>query len=714
MSSTFSESWYNVAKARLSLLPTVGVHKQRFRGNDWYVLRDAYTQRFFRISPQAYAFVSRLSSDRTVDEVWRTCLDEFPEQAPGQEEVMMVLSQLHHANLLHYRSRADGGAIFERYRSFKQREFKSQLLGFLYLRVPLWDPNDWLNRHRDWVERLVNWWPLAIMVLTMMVGLGVAAVHADGFAQHTQGMFTINNLFWLYLCMAVMKGLHEMAHAFAVKKFGGEVHTVGLMFLVFVPLPYVDATGSWAFRSQHARALVGAIGIIIELFLAALGAIVWGFTGPGLINSLAFNVMLLGSVSSLVFNGNPLLRFDAYYVLSDLLDIPNLYQKASQQWFYLADKYLLGTESAESPARDSREWWWMTSYGLLSFVYRMLIMFGIVTFVADQWFALGVIFAFTTFLMVLVMPLHKLVGHLRGPTLYRNRLRAVSVVAGLVALPMAFVAWVPIPLTIRAPGMVEAVQYTRMATSSGARLEQVLVPSGQQVQAGEALVKLSSPELDWDLEIVRQQLHETDILLNKALVNSPGEIEPLQKRMQSLREREAEFMNRRSLLNVKAKHDGTWVSPQLHHHLGSWLPRGEALGELVNHQSLRFTAIISQDQANRLFGQTHHEAELRLSGQADHMIKPQQILLLPYQKQDLPSAALGWLGGGTVPVKTEEPSGTRTLESFYEVHASLPAELQARALHGVTGWIRIELPGQTLWMQLRTAFMQLMQKRYQL
>lgn len=354
MAGTFSETWYRVSNAQLGLLPTVAVHKQRFRGQDWYVLRDTYTQRFFRISPQAYAFVSRLSPDRSVDEVWRECLELHPKDSPGQEEVLQVLGQLHHSNLLYYRTQPDSLAIFERYKQHRQRELMGKLLGFLYIRIPLWDPNDWLNRNRGLVNAMVSW-PMALLfVLVMLGGVFAALQDTTRLFQQTQGLLSLDNLIWLYACIAGMKVLHELGHGFVVKRFGGDVHTMGVMFLVFVPLPYMDATGSWAFRSRGARALVGAAGIIVELFLAAIGAMVWAVTGDGLINSLAFNVMIIGSISSLLFNGNPLLRFDAYYVLSDALDIPNLYQRASQQWFYFADRYLLGTPKVQSPARDRR------------------------------------------------------------------------------------------------------------------------------------------------------------------------------------------------------------------------------------------------------------------------------------------------------------------------------------------------------------------------
>ena len=273
MSGTFSESWHRVAHARLALLPTVAVHKQRFRGQDWYVLRDTYTQRFFRVTPQAYAFLARLGPQRTVEEVWQSCLRDMPAQAPGQEEVMQLLGQMHQSNLLYHDTPSDSLTIFTRYREHKQREFQGKVLGFLSIRIPLWDPNRWLDGQRGLSHALVSV-PMALLFGALLLWGGATALaQSDRLWSQTEGLFVFDNLVLLYLCMAAMKALHELGHAHVIKRFGGEVHAFGIMLLMGMPLPYVDATGSWSFRDRHARALVGAAGIIVELVLAALGGV---------------------------------------------------------------------------------------------------------------------------------------------------------------------------------------------------------------------------------------------------------------------------------------------------------------------------------------------------------------------------------------------------------------------------------------------------------
>jgi len=719
MSRTFSESWHRVAEARLGLLPTVVVHKQRSRGRDWYVLRDTYNQRFYRITPQAYAFVSRLNPQRTVEEVWQSCLRDMPAEAPGQEEAMQVLAQLHQANLLFHDTPADSQTIFTRHREQRRRELQGKLLSFLSIRIPLWDPNRWLDGQRGLAGALVSPAMGVLLALLVLTGGAVALAQRHRLWEQTEGLFAVGNLAWLYVAMALMKALHEYAHALVVKRFGGEVHGCGIMLLLLVPLPYVDATGSWAFRDRHARALVGAAGVIVELALAAAGALVWAATGPGLVNSLAFNVMVIGSVSSLLFNGNPLLRFDAYYVLSDLVDIPNLYQRAGQQWKYFADRWLLGTVHAESPARDRREWAWLTAYGALSFGYRVLVFASILMLLADHWLGVAVAFAGVMLFVGLLRPGWQWLQHLRSPALLRNRTRAMLVSAALIGLPLAAALWLPVPDALRAPGVVEARQRTRVAAGSAGRLVAIEAAHGARVQAGQVLARLANPELLLEIRAAQAALDEAEALRGLALERAVAEVAVHEQRVAAARDRLAQLREREAALTVRAAHAGTWLAEDLHQRRNNWLARGQALGELVNPEGLRFSAVVSQEQADALFARLGQGqaggAELRLRGQADRVLQPSRLLLLPYQSERLVSPALGWQGGGAVAVRPDDPQGLQALEPYFELQAPFDAAAgSALALQGMTGWLRVPLPARPLAAQAGEALRQLLQKRYQL
>ena len=712
---TFSESWHRIAEARIGLLPSVQVQRQRFGGADWYVLQDRFTQRFFRLTPQAWRFVSRLSPRRTVDQAWREALEQFPADAPSQHEVIQLLGQLHQSNLLYFRSQPDSAEIFDRYRQFKQRELYGKLLGFLYLRIPLWNPNDWLDAIRPLVRAVVSLPAAMLWLIVVAIGAKAVVENLPQIADQSQGVLALDNLVWLYVCMAGMKVLHELAHAFVSKRYGGEVHVFGVMLLVLAPLPYVDATSSWAFRSRYERALVGAVGVLAELFMAAVGAIIWANTGPGLVHTLAFNVMLLGSVSSLLFNGNPLLRFDAYYVLCDLVDIPNLYQRANQQWLYFADRYLLGTRDAKGPAIDRREWWWLTLYGALSFGYRMLVVLLVLEYVADQWFLLGVVFAITTFIMLVAIPLGKLFGHLTGQAVARNRTRAIFASTAGLLIPVLLLSLLPWRDAIRAPGVIESVSANAVFSGTAGRLVALHARNGDRVKAGQLIAQLSNPELDFEVLAVRHQVTETELLRNQALAGAPADVQPLQRRLIMLRERLTELEFRQSQLTVVARHDGTFVAPRARERLGSWVPRGESLGEVVDLDNLRFVAVVTQQQADELFASTIVSVAVRLHGQVDREVQSTDFNILPYQRQRLASVALGWTGGGSIPVRQDDQRGEMAAEPFFELRVRLdPSTPDLLTLNGLTGQMRIALTPTPLLTQWRKWALQQLQKRYRI
>ncbi len=715
-SSVFSDSWFRVAGMRVCLLPTVRVQRQTFRGQDWHVLEDPYTQRFFRLTPQAWAFISRLTPERTVEETWNEFLETHPADAPGQEAVIQLLSQLHVSNLLYFRHQPDNDAIVERVRRTRRRELAGKAMSFLFFRLPLVDPDPWLTRIQPFIRLVTGPWMLLLWVAVVAMGGAAALENAKALADHSQGLLSLSNLPWLYLCLAVLKLLHELGHAFVTKRYGGEVRTLGVMFLLFTPLPYVDATASWAFRSRWHRVYVGAAGMLVEFFLAAVGALVWAATGPGLVNSIAFNVMVIGSVSSVIFNGNPLLRFDAYYMLSDAIEVPNLYQKGQKQWLYFGDRYLLGTPNLSSPAQDPREWWWLTVYGALSFIYLIVVAIGISVFLLDQWFFIGLLALAVTLATKLVMPAWKLFGHLTGPRVARNRRRALAGFAVVAAAVAIAVGWVPFPYAIQAQGILQAEESTVVYAPMDGALVKVIARNGQQVAAGEVVAQLRNPDLDQDLEVAREMLREVDALARQAMVRAPVQMLQLQEQRVAALRRLAELENRRGQLAVRSPRAGEWVAPGLHENEGGWVQRGRALGETVQRSRFRFVAVVPQEEANELFARPPQAATVRLHGQADVTLTAGAMQLIPYQQQKLLSPALGWLGGGEIAVKTDDRSGATAAESFFALHVALPQRLpqELTALHGMSGQVRLELPGQPLFWQARRSLRQLLQKRYSL
>jgi putative peptide zinc metalloprotease protein len=709
----FSESWHRVARLRVSLCPTVKVRRQFFRGEKWYVLYDSFNNQYFRLRPEAYDFVIRLRPNCTVEEVWKECLDRYPDKAPGQEDVIQLLTQLYFANLLYYKMPADSAKLFERYQKRRHREIKSKLLSIMFVRIPLLDPENFLKRFKTVLKYLVG--PLgAIIWFVVVLAAGKMVLERfDMITDQFQGILSPGNLPLLYAGMIVIKILHEFGHAMACKRFGGEVHTMGVMLLVFTPIPFMDATSSWSFRNRWHRALVGGAGMFVEIFVAALATFLWAHTGPGTLHSLAYNMMFIASVSTVLFNGNPLLRFDGYYILSDLLDIPNLYTYALRHLRHMVERYIFGYKDSYSPAKNFREAFWLSIYGISSGIYRVIVSVGIILFVADKFLLVGLLMAVICVISWGIAPLYRFMVYLASsPRLERTRKRTVAISACSFAALTMFLAIIPFPNRFRSPGVVEAKQFVRVINDAPGYVDAVLVPSGKEIETGASLIKLVNRELDIEIEETMAQKEETFAMHRRALRQGKADLKPIRKRLETIEDKLTNLKGQKASLIVKARESGVWIAPQINELVGAWISRGSTLGEIVNHSAFRFSAVVSQEEAADLFVGQISKAEVRLFGQTGKNLGVEDYQIIPFQRDKLPSAALGWFGNGEVAISPKDDTGLQTAEPFFLIYVNLQPIPDVVLFHGMSGKLRLTLDPKPLLLQWIHLLRQLLQRRY--
>jgi putative peptide zinc metalloprotease protein len=362
-----SNSWYRVAALRPRLRSHARLHRHRYRGEVWYLLQDPGSGRVHRFTPAARTLIAAMDGSRTVADIWDLANRALGERSPTQDQVIQLLGQLHAADLLQSDVTPDVAELFAR----GEREVKVRRRAAygnpMALRIPLWDPDRFLQRVRPWLGLLWSRWGALVWLAVVLPALCLVPSHwPELTGNFSDRVLSVDNLIVLYLLFPVIKAFHELGHASATKAGGGEVHDMGLILLVLMPVPYVEASAATAFRSKHRRALVGAAGMAVEMFIAALAFYVWLAIEPGIVKALLFNVMVIASVSTLIFNGNPLLRYDAYYILCDLIEMPNLSARALRYWAYLAERYALGVREAEGPIASHAEKAWFVCYGLAS------------------------------------------------------------------------------------------------------------------------------------------------------------------------------------------------------------------------------------------------------------------------------------------------------------------------------------------------------------
>ncbi|MCC5848606.1 MAG: hypothetical protein JJU29_10960 [Verrucomicrobia bacterium] len=708
----FSEHWYRVSDQRVALRAGVRTRRQVYRGEVWRVLYDPFGNQFFRLRPAAYEFVSRLSPKRTVEEVWKECLEIMPDEAPGQSEVIQLLAQLYLSNLLQLDLPPDAQQFFERYRKRKSKERKSYISYIMFARFPLFDPDDLLNVLKPYGKAIYSKIGMLVWLGVIFSAIKVALDNADALVDQSQGILAPGNLFLLYGSLVFIKALHEFGHGLACKRYGGEVHTMGIMLMIFTPIPYVDATSSWAFRKRSQRMLVGAGGMIFELFVAAIATFVWASTGPGVLNAVMYNMMFIASVSTLLFNGNPLLRYDGYYLLSDMLDIPNLYQRSQQQLRYLAEGKILGRPNVKPASPYRGEQITLAVYGVLSGLYRIIVFGGIILFVSRRFLLAGIVMATICVVSWIIMPTVKYVHYLfTDPALERNRFRAIGISLAAAICVVALVGIVPFPSSFTAPGTIVSTPFVEVPARASGYLKGLETPANIAVQPGTTVVSLLDPEWDFEYRAEEAMLRHTDALYRRSLHRDTADLSIIEEHRAVMQQRLHRLRERRDNLQVRVPAGGQWLPGALEDLDGIWVDRGSVLGYVLNPERHQFVAVISQDEARWLFDEAGiRRARIRLRGSAQAPLEATGWRVIPAEQRELPSPALGWYGGGELAVAEDAREGTEAAQTFFEMRVDFDQNEDLSVLHGRTGRMRIRIAPESIWTQASRRIRQLMRR----
>jgi putative peptide zinc metalloprotease protein len=311
--------------------------------------------------------------------------------------------------------------------------------------------------------------------------------------------------------------LHEFGHGLSCKHYGGECHEMGAMLLVFTPALYCNVSDSWMLPNKWHRAFIGAAGMYVEIFLAACATFVWWFSEPGLINQIALSVMFICSVSTVMFNGNPLLRFDGYYILMDLLEIPNLRQKSTEVLRRTLFEWCLGVEQPENPFLPQKHRFLFGMFTVAAVMYRWVVVFSILMFLNAvlKPYGLQVIgrmIAMMGFVGLVVQPVMELAKFFYIPgRMHKVKKERVAISATVLAAVLLFVLFLPLPHYVRCSFEVEPRGAAAIyAEAPGGRLTQCNVKVGDTVVANETvLVELQSRTLEAEVVALEGKRAET-------------------------------------------------------------------------------------------------------------------------------------------------------------------------------------------------------------
>lgn len=701
--------------------------RQRYHGRTYWVVKDPVGLNYFRFQEEEYAILQMLDGQSSLEEIKDRFEEQFPPQKITLEELQQFLGMLHRSGLIVVGVPGQGKQLHKRRAERRRKEILGAVTNLLCIRFKGFDPERLLN----WLYPYTKWFFAPVTVVgCLLFGLSallLVLVEFDVFRSRLPDFyqfFSPYNAIWLAVVLACTKILHEFGHGLSCKHFGGECHEMGVMILVLTPCLYCNVSDSWMLPNKWHRAAIGAAGMYVELVLASIATYLWWFSEPGLLNHLALNTMFIASVSTVLFNANPLLRYDGYYILADITEIPNLRQKATQILSRKMAHWCLGIEPPEDPFLPERNQIFFMLYTIAAVIYRWLILFSILYFLYKVFEPYGLkiigqtIVAVSIYALV-VQPLYQLGKFLYVPgRLDKVKRWRVATTCGVLAALAAVFLLVPMPFRILSTLEVQARDAESVYVDVPGILAELDVRSGSRVEKGQRLAQLKNLDLDIEIADLESTCHQYRVRLEnlrRIQFHKPEASRQIPAAMDALRTVEAQLKKKkedRQRLRLVAPVAGTVLPPpwteapedpagQLPtwsgtpldpRNLGATLPVDVLFCQVGDPRKME--AILVIDQADIPFVKVGQKVEVKLD-ELPHDVFESEITEVSPDVLKISSKRLSTKAGGELATKTDAAGVERPMNPSYQ--ARVPLDDTAGLLRlGLRGRAKIHAPWQTL------------------
>ena len=686
----------------MRMRPDLECRQLSMRGRPQWSIKDPLARRFYQLREEEFFVLRQLDGRISMAEIGRRFEREFAPRRLAPLRLQAYLGLLHRSGLIVAEAQGQGEELLDRRKRLVRESWLEAASNLLSLRFRGVNPDRFLG----WLEPRCRWiftrGCAAVCGLLIGAALVLVAVHfGDVLARlpDARAFFSTSNIVWLMIVLAGMKVLHELGHAVSCRHFGGRCHELGLMLLVFTPCLYCDVSDAWMLRQRWRRIAIGAAGMAVELVLAAVATFLWWWSEPGWLNSVCLDVMFICSVSTLLLNGNPLLRYDGYYILADLLETPNLQQQASGVVRRWAARWLLGIETPPDRLLPERGHWLLALYAMASTVYRLAVVVAILWFLKRAAAPYRLEFLVDLFGLVVigglvVGPVVRLVRWLRDQQREDEVRWARAIVRGsLLLVAAAIVLSIPLPYRVTAPLALEPRDAERIYVTAPGRLVSAVV-AGEHVDAGQILATLEN--LDLTLELAQltgqrdaQRLHLATLQSRQgADPAAAAEIPTAKEALADTEDRLARRNEDLARLTLKARHAGTvlppprvpdhtapgqlptWSdSPLDEHNRGAYLETGTLVCLVGDPRQVEAVAVIDQADVDSVrVGQ-------RVKVQFDE--SPGETLsgvVTDLAGSDLQVTPRELVARGDLPSRPDANGTLRPLEAVYQARIALDAE----------------------------------------
>lgn len=496
-------------QVKLLLRKDIVIAPQRYEGRTYYVVKDPVSLRYYRFKEQERFLIGLMDGLHTLDDTQKAFETQFRPERLTLEDLEQFGQQLLKAGLVQNEAPQAGQQLYEQRVQRRRMELLGLFTNILYIKIPIFDPDRLLGRMVPWFRWVFTTWFFLFSCCFLFSALMLVLTHFDTFRARLPSFhefFSLKTVAYVWIAMGVVKVIHEFGHGLSCKTFGGEVHEMGFLLLCFSPAMYCNVSDAWTIPSKWKRIIIGGAGIYVEVMIAALATFVWWNTpGYPFLNHMCLCLMLICSVNTLVFNGNPLMRFDGYYVLSDWLEIPNLRERSNRYVSRVLMDKCLGIELVPEPYMERWRRILFVSYAVLSYVYRWVVTFVILTFMSKFLapYGLQIISTLLTFVALgsmLGWPTYRLIKNIRKrgrlPDMKPMRVTISSVIVALLLLAFFFL---PLPVSrIREPGLVQVQPGELVPLHVGVNgiLNKVHVSEGEEVPRGKILAEFTNLDLE--------------------------------------------------------------------------------------------------------------------------------------------------------------------------------------------------------------------------
>jgi putative peptide zinc metalloprotease protein len=692
----------------LRMRPDLSVRNHRYQGRPYWVIKEPIGLKYYRFQEEEYYILRLLDGTVSFDEIKQRFEREFSPQKISLHDLQHFVGMLHRSGLLITDAEGQGLQLRKRRDETEWRELLSKAANILALRFKGIDPDRMMNRMAPYTNWFFTKWAGMLFGVIALAALLLVGVKFDVFRSRLPAFhefFGPENWIFLGITLALTKVLHEFGHGLSCKRFGGEVHEIGVMILVLTPCLYCNVSDSWLLPNKWHRAVIGAAGMYVEIVLASFATFLWWFSEPGLLNHICLSIMFICSVSTVLFNGNPLLRFDGYYILSDISEIPNLRQKSSKILSRLMQEYCLGIEQQDDPFLPQGNQWFFALYTLAAVAYRWVVVFSILFFlnqVLEPYGlkVLGQVVAFFSLVGMVVQPLWQLGKFFNYPgrmhQVKKNRLTATLAVCA--ALIGAFV-WLPLPYSIKCAVEVQPRDAAHVYALVPGQLVELRVRSGDKVKHNDIVARLQNEDLRLrtnELEIQASQYRSQIELLerqrNTRSQSEPaGRIPELEELLESAEEQLSRHKEDLAKLDVRAEATGTVMTAvlrktppnpeeQLPQWDGSLLDPRNVGAFLQPHDELcvigepeRYEAVLAVDQADLASLKPGQLVRIKLDAYADEVVETtiESEEDISREPMKYTSQSMSVQAGGRVATRTDSTGGARPLSATYQVNVPL-------------------------------------------